>query len=839
VEGSPIAQSPDGPTAASTLGRSRALALAVGLLLLWIYTHNIATNPLKWEEPRRCLVAMEMIYRGDFVVPRVLGELYLNKPPLHNWALVLFSGVDYSRVGPLSTRLLTLTALAGIALFLWRLGSGRPGNPPDPLPALIFVTTGTIFQFGRAGEIDIFFCLVTTAALACFELGRRRRAPILQWCLPQVLVAAGVLTKGFAPIFFYPPVLWFAWRRRGEVRFSAGWFLLGAVLAGLLVSLWMVPYSELASLGDLQSRWGDEVRILTTAHGPAGLLRHVATYPLLLLGVSLPWSLALFGAGPAARAGARRSIASEPWLAFAATVVGWGALVYLLVPGTDGRYLMPLLPFSSALLASLLRGAAPSAPLGRRGVQAGVFCLLALVVVAYTWSWGRELGDGRRIEAWLTAAIGLATPAAFWVAGRRGGLGPASTLLAIGLVHGVMTAGVWEARRAERGVPLVAAGRELARAVDPAHPVVTTWTNGTGRQLAYAMSQAIGRPLWAHPPQEARREWYHLLAPDAALPPPGPTLLAESGGYSLWRFEPWETLSFDGRPLFAPPLPRRTRIVYERRLSEARVDLRRRDYDETSLIWVGRRTAYLGRYREAVAMFTYGLSLHPESHKLRRHRGHRFITLRRLDDAVRDLEEAAARIAELPDEVEPDGLPNPQGVPRSTSHTNIWYHLGLAHYLSGDLAAAERCYARCLGLAGNDDMDVAARHWLYMILRRRGRAADAERLLAPVREQMEIFENESYHRLLLMYQGREDPERLLADALAGGGLDAATVGYGVGNWYRYTGRPSRAREIYRAVLAGPTWAAFGYIAAEAELSRGEWAPQEPSAPARAGDVRVP
>ena len=50
-------------------------------------------------------------------------------------------------------------------------------------------------------------------------------------------------------------------------------------------------------------------------------------------------------------------------------------------------------------------------------------------------------------------------------------------------------------------------------------------------------------------------------------------------------------------------------------------------------------------------------------------------------------------------------------------------------------------------------------------------------------------------------------------------LDLATQGYGVGNWYLYNGEEDEARRIFEHVLSGDYWAAFGYIAAEAELVR--------------------
>ncbi len=51
-------------------------------------------------------------------------------------------------------------------------------------------------------------------------------------------------------------------------------------------------------------------------------------------------------------------------------------------------------------------------------------------------------------------------------------------------------------------------------------------------------------------------------------------------------------------------------------------------------------------------------------------------------------------------------------------------------------------------------------------------------------------------------------------------LNIATQGYGVGNWYLVNGDVAAATEIFERIVAGTSWAAFGYIAAEAELARG-------------------
>ncbi len=123
----------------------------------------------------------------------------------------------------------------------------------------------------------------------------------------------------------------------------------------------------------------------------------------------------------------------------------------------------------------------------------------------------------------------------------------------------------------------------------------------------------------------------------------------------------------------------------------------------------------------------------------------------------------ARRGAERPnkDEVEPDGEPNA----RTTHlHFNVWYHLGLAHYLKGDFAGAERAYRRCLEVSrDNADRVAAASDWLYMTLRRLGRESEAARVLEPIRRH-ERHREPRYLNRLLMYKGENTPEELRAPA---------------------------------------------------------------------------
>ena len=51
-------------------------------------------------------------------------------------------------------------------------------------------------------------------------------------------------------------------------------------------------------------------------------------------------------------------------------------------------------------------------------------------------------------------------------------------------------------------------------------------------------------------------------------------------------------------------------------------------------------------------------------------------------------------------------------------------------------------------------------------------------------------------------------------------LQYVTQGYGVANWYLANGDQARANAIFDRVLGTGYWAAFGYIAAEADVARG-------------------
>ncbi|MEM6775841.1 MAG: tetratricopeptide repeat protein, partial [Pseudomonadota bacterium] len=156
------------------------------------------------------------------------------------------------------------------------------------------------------------------------------------------------------------------------------------------------------------------------------------------------------------------------------------------------------------------------------------------------------------------------------------------------------------------------------------------------------------------------------------------------------------------------------------KLETAQRNYREDPNDPDNIIWYGRRTAYAGDYRRAIEIFSEGITKHPTDPRFYRHRGHRYISTRQFDRAISDFQRAVVLMQGMAPETEPDGLPNAQNIPLTTTQGNIWYHLGLAYYLKQDWPLALAAFQSGYRLGGYDDNLVSTGHWIYMILRRMG-----------------------------------------------------------------------------------------------------------------------
>lgn len=278
--------------------------------------------------------------------------------------------------------------------------------------------------------------------------------------------------------------------------------------------------------------------------------------------------------------------------------------------------------------------------------------------------------------------------------------------------------------------------------------------------------------------------------------------------------------SLSGDPFYEP-----SRSTEQQAKLEAHLDAAQEDFDnedtEINYIWLGRRLAYMSRYPEAIEVYTKGLEKYPDSYRLYRHRGHRYISVRKFDKAVADFKMAAELMPKDTIEIEADGIPNKLNQPLSSTQFNVWYHLGLAYYLKGEYDKAAEAYLKCMEVSTSDDLLVATSDWLYMTYLRLDRRDMADSLLSSIPESLSIIENDSYYQRLKMYAGELTPDELLSVDSTQIDYDLALVtqGYGVANFYLSKGDSANGIQILDQVLNGNYWSAFGYIAAEADHHR--------------------
>ena len=230
-----------------------------------------------------------------------------------------------------------------------------------------------------------------------------------------------------------------------------------------------------------------------------------------------------------------------------------------------------------------------------------------------------------------------------------------------------------------------------------------------------------------------------------------------------------------------------------------------------SLIWYGRRAAYLGYYQKSIDLYSEGIKKYPDDARFYRHRGHRYISTRQYDKAIKDFRKAIGLIDEKVDQIEPDGLPNKKNIPLTTLNGNIWYHIGLAYYLTNDMNNALKAFSNRSVSHKYDDNIVSSAHWLYMINRRLGDIEGADRIIDKVNSEMDIIENMSYHQSCLFYKGELKESQIVID-------DVAL--YSLANWYMYQKNDTiNAKKYYQKLLKNGNPYSFAFIAGESDWIR--------------------
>lgn len=303
------------------------------------------------EEPRRAIIAENMMETGDYLVPELIDQVYVAKPPLYNWLIVATSWAQ-GYVDEFSARIssfLTLLALTLIMIFGMRSRLQATG-----LSFLAFATllSPQLINKGTLAEIESLFTLLVTLSLWTwfwnYEQGRKG---LKLWLVPGIIVALSFLTKREpAIVFYYFGIAGFLiYKRQFWSLFSPGHLISAAVTLGI-IGAWLYAMIDRAGVEALLESSQKEVINRGLSESWLPLLKHMALYPFEILMAAFPFSLLIF---PLLLANVRDRLYRRygDICVFAAIAVLINLPIYWFRTDAAVRYFMPMLPTALVLAA--------------------------------------------------------------------------------------------------------------------------------------------------------------------------------------------------------------------------------------------------------------------------------------------------------------------------------------------------------------------------------------------------------------------------------------------------------------------------------------------------------
>ncbi len=501
--------------------------LAAFALALAIYLPGSSAPFSNTAESQEALVAWEMVDGGDWILPRVNGELIPSKPPFYHWLVTSFSAFT-GEVDEFSARLPSIVAASATVALVCAVGASWWRPLAGVIAGVVLATSPEWAKWATTARTDATFTFLLTAALLLGERWLRTADPRALLAL-AVATGGATLAKGFAGAALVVLVLLLESWRRGTWRLLRPVPVLAA--AALFVAIGGSWYAaallrEGSEFFHKQIVLENVLRFLPNEEGgPSRQHARLFYVPRIFVGM-LPWSFAL---PHALRRGYReRRVAG----AFSGYLVTWVAVVFLVCTAASGKranYVLPLYPAAALLigrqLAVLLDTARErSANLALR-VVGWTSAILSAVVAALLVAWQSGLEPWLPITPWLHPQDRLLLPQVLALMGRPG---YGAILVCAGVSLGLALSTVrarWRSLYALIGVATVLATlaaeatlQHLASALKSFAPFSQRVAATTGREpLAFYQSAdlavvfylrrhvpvergtfaAIGRPGWA------------------------------------------------------------------------------------------------------------------------------------------------------------------------------------------------------------------------------------------------------------------------------------------------------------------------------------------------------
>jgi 4-amino-4-deoxy-L-arabinose transferase-like glycosyltransferase len=194
-------------------------ALSLGLLCaVWLLTGLIGHDPWKPDEAYSFGLVYHILKSGDWLVPTLAGDVFLERPPLFYWTAAIFAKLFASALPLHDGARLASGFYMGLTLLFTGL-SGRELFGKSAGWASVLMLIGSMGLLVRAHLLVTDMALLTGCAMMIYGYVLSPRRHLLAGLFLGMGVGIGFLAKGFiAPVFFLfisaTLVFFPAWRRR-------------------------------------------------------------------------------------------------------------------------------------------------------------------------------------------------------------------------------------------------------------------------------------------------------------------------------------------------------------------------------------------------------------------------------------------------------------------------------------------------------------------------------------------------------------------------------------------------------------------------------------------------
>ncbi len=231
-------------TTPDTERRPTALALVILMLLpsLLLYP-TLGFHLLEPDEGRYAQIPKEMLLRGEWVVPTLQSETYLDKPPLMYWLV----RISYSLFGINETaaRLVPAICVHLTILAVYLIGRRSLGERPAFWAALLLTVAPGYIGIARLLLLDGLLTLTVTLSVLCgYEAVRTGTLKVKWWLAAAVFSGLGFLTKGpISEILLFPPLVAAAWLSGSLARVGWKWVaIFSAIVVGINLPWYIAIY---------------------------------------------------------------------------------------------------------------------------------------------------------------------------------------------------------------------------------------------------------------------------------------------------------------------------------------------------------------------------------------------------------------------------------------------------------------------------------------------------------------------------------------------------------------------------------------------------------------------